>query len=144
MFALINCIDDPPVFHFTYTTLGLDDNEWHHTTPALPLVEWVDNILIPLARQRGDSLTLEETVQTLYKQTQKARISFEDFDWLGLALFVSHRCRETLGKIAGQTSGPISEEGTAWYHLANVWSQIYQRVSVTRQDSFRQWLTGAA
>jgi hypothetical protein len=144
MFALLDCVDNSPVFHFTYTTPGLDSSEWHHSTPQSPLANWVDDVLIPRAMERGDLLDLRDVVQTLYDQAQQARIAFEDLDWLGLALLATLRFRNSLGQLTVQMSPSLQAECAARSRLADICCQIYEELSFARHDSLRQWLTSAA
>jgi hypothetical protein len=145
MFASINCTDDPSVYYFTYITLGLDDREWHHTMPKSPLLNWVDSILIPLAKEKGNSLTIKNVLQAMNKLTEEARISLESLDWLGLALLSTQRYWESLGQLAaGPPSTEIEEACAARRKLTDICCQIYQQLSLVRHDSFRLWLSSAA
>jgi hypothetical protein len=89
-----------PFFRLTWADDLFDDTERVHVTPAAPIVRCYNEILMPVAAERGQQLTEEEVLKLLTDEAARGLFPSGSIDWLGLALYAQKRFLEAMGKLA--------------------------------------------
>jgi hypothetical protein len=144
MLDLLDCSEQGPVLHFTFMGDGLDDREWHHATPADPLVSLFNEVLLPLARERGGALSSAEVVRRVIVRASAARVIPSAIDWLGLALYAARRYREAAIRLLNGETADIQEECATLAVLAGVLDRIYGRLARVIGAQMTHWQEPAA
>jgi hypothetical protein len=106
MLTLSEMTTEGPFFRLTWSDDLFDDTERVHITPAAPLERCYNEILMPLAAERGEQLTEGEVLKALTEATAAGLFPDGKIDWLGLALYGQKRFLEGMGKIAEDADRP--------------------------------------
>jgi hypothetical protein len=128
MFSLLSFRWDGDLLRFTIAPSGFDDDEWYHTAAADQVVPWIDDVLLPLALERGDDLSAAEVIDRVTGKAQDKAARLAGIDWLGLTLFASQRVREAAAALAGGDSPQIQAQLAAAFNLEKTLSCIYRQV----------------
>jgi hypothetical protein len=100
MLTLSEMATEGPFFRFTWVDDLWDHTERVHVTPAEPIVRAFNDLLMPLAAERGKQLTEDEVLKALTGKVAEGLFPTEGIDWLGLALYAQKRFLEAMGKLA--------------------------------------------
>lgn len=135
MFSILAFRQEGDVLHFTMVEPQGDVVEQHHAAVAHCVVPWIDEILLPYARERGPSLGTDEVVNCIRRQAIRDGIPFESVDWLGLVLLAEQRYYEAAASLAVSDSPDLqqrlSSARTLAHTLGTIYGQIAQAISAT-------------
>ncbi len=144
MFSILDTRRDGPLFRWTFSTHGLDEDEWHHSAVAHDLVAWVDEVLLPFAEEKQGYLKPEEVVRQVIDLATRDRVFVTGIDWLGLALLAAERYREWAAKLAYQDSDEVQRKLSAAVSLSKVLDQVHHRIARVLHATLRDTSLDAA
>lgn len=104
MYNLLHSRREGSVLRFTFATTNGDDHEWHHSTVADPILDWLHQELQPLARKLREQLTPQKLVKCISFLAARELISTANVDWLGLALLALRLYGEAVDDLAAEDS----------------------------------------
>jgi hypothetical protein len=136
MYSILDFERDGSVLRFTYATLGLEEHEWHHTSPVEPLLGWFENELLPLARRSGKSLTTDEILDCVSSLAARDLVPVTGVDWLGLALLAAQFYRECAGRLASEDSPELQYECSTAAVLKTLLTQLAEQRSQAIYERF--------
>ncbi len=128
MLTLGDSSTDGAFLRFDWSDDSFDDASQEHTTPAAPIVECYDGILVPLALERRHQLTPEEVIRAVIKGRGGMPPPLA-IDWLGLALYAARRFLEAMGKLATANTPEHQAEILAADILRHLMDKIYNRMA---------------
>lgn len=88
----------PTLLHFDYGVGGFSDDALEHTALEVPLAACYNDVLLPLAKVRGEQLTADEVTRAVVAHAAGTATAPAAIDWLGLALYAQVRFRQAMTK----------------------------------------------
>lgn len=129
MFSILAFRREGNVLHFTIVAPQRDAVKQHHAAVADRVVPCIDEILLPLAQQRGPSLSTDDVVHSIHRQVTEEGVPFASVDWLGLALFAEQRSCEAAEALARRDSFEVQQRIASTTTLAHILWNVYEQIA---------------
>ena len=128
MVGLMQLETDGPFFRMGWAEGLWDDEEKTHVTPVVPITRCYNEVLLPLAAERGENLTEEDLLRAVAGKTAVDLFPSGTVDWLGLALYAEHRFRQAMGKLSmannSEHQAEIRAANPLWWRLGDLYVHL--------------------
>jgi hypothetical protein len=125
MFALGEWEAQGEFLRFTWSDDFFDDGEREHVTLAAPILACYNGVLMPLAHERGEDLSVDELLRAA---GWGANGTSPETDWLGIVLYSEQRFREAMGRLSQASTPEAQAEVTAARILYYLMWDVYGRL----------------
>jgi hypothetical protein len=129
MYSIIECTHSEAAVTFHFATPGLADELWTHTSLRSPLVEWLENVLLPLTMESGDAVSVQAVTGRLIELAESRGMLATSIDWLGLALLAAQEYREAAAALHESNRPELQARCAACFRLASILYQFDERLA---------------